>query len=138
MTVTEKAAYLKGLAEGLNLDAGKPETKLFNAIIDLLDDLSLTVADVEDEVAVLNEQIDAVDEDLEELEEYVYEDCCDDDDFDEDDYFEVKCPSCGEEICIDEDILEEGSITCPNCNELLEFDFDDCDCDCGCDCKDED
>ncbi len=137
MTVTEKAAYLKGLAEGLKLDAEKPETKLFNAIIDLLDDLSLTVADLDDEVAVLNEQIDAVDEDLEDLEEFVYDeyddcdcDCCDDD------YFEVKCPSCGEEICIDDDILEEGSINCPNCNELLEFDFDDCDCDKDCDCED--
>ena len=128
MTVTEKAAYLKGLAEGLKLDADKPETKLFNAMIDLLDDLSLTVADLDDEVAVLNEQIDAVDEDLEDLEEFVYDeyedcDCCDDDD-----YFEVKCPNCGEEICIDEDILEEGSINCPNCKELIEFDFDECDC----------
>ena len=31
-------------------------------------------------------------------------------------------------VCNKTDILEEGSITCPSCNELLEFDID-CDCD---------
>ena len=50
--------------------------------------------------------------------------CCDFDD----DYFEVECPSCGETICIDESILDEGSIECPACHENLEFEFDDCDC----------
>ena len=131
MTVTEKAAYLRGLAEGLSLDADKPETKIINAVIDLLDDLALTVSDLEDSVEILNEQVDAVDEDLDELESYVYEDEDYDDDDDDDEFFEVECPSCGETICVDEDILEDGSINCPNCNELLEFDID-CDCEeCG-------
>ena len=35
------------------------------------------------------------------------------------------CPSCGDTILIDEGMIEEGSINCPNCNELLEFDCDD-------------
>ena len=46
----------------------------------------------------------------------------------------VTCPSCGDTICITEAMLDEGSINCPGCGELLEFDFD-CDCDdeaCGC------
>lgn len=129
MTVTEKAAYIKGLAEGLSLDADKPEVKVINAIIDLLDDIAMTAADLEDEVALIGEQVDAIDEDLDDLEEYVYED----EEFDENDYFEVECPSCGEIICLDEGILEEGSIECPNCNESLEFDFE-CDCD---DCRED-
>lgn len=130
MTITEKAAYLRGLAEGLKLDAEKPETKLINAIIDLLDDLTLTVSDLEDNLEILNEQVDAVDEDLDELESFVYEDY--DEDYDEDeDYFEVDCPNCGETVCVDEGILEDGSINCPSCNEVLEFDIE-----CGCDeCK---
>jgi len=132
MTLTEKAAYLKGLAEGLCLDAEKPETKLIKAIIDVIDDLALTSSDLEDSLALLGEQLDAVDEDLDELEEYVYEEL-DDDDFDEDEeYFEVECPACGEVVCVDEQILEEGSLNCPNCNELLELEFDEDDCDCGC------
>ena len=132
MTVTEKAAYLRGLAEGLSLDADKPETKIINAVIDLLDDLALTVSDLEDSVEILNEQVDAVDEDLDELESYVYED--EDFDEDDDDFFEVECPKCGETVCVDEDILEEGSINCPNCNEMLEFEID-CDCE---ECSEED
>lgn len=131
MTVTEKAAYLKGLAEGLNLEESKPETKLINAMIDVIDELALSVADLEDAVDMLTEQVDAVDEDLAELEDYVFED----EDYDdcegcagycgdEDDYFEVECPACGEVICLDESVLDEESIECPACGETLEFDFD--------------
>ena len=143
MTVTEKVAYLKGLAEGLALDAAKPETKIINAMLDVLDELALTVADLEDGMDLISEQLDAVDEDLDELESFVYEelddcDCCDDDCDcgccgDDEEYYDVECPSCGEVICVDRDILEEGSICCPNCNELLEFEVD-CDCDCD-DCE---
>lgn len=131
MTVTEKAAYLRGLAEGLNMDADKPETKLFNAVMDLLDDLALTVSDLEDGLEILSEQVDAVDEDLDELESIVYEDFDDYDD-DDDDFFEVECPNCGEVICLDNGVLEDGSINCPNCEELLEFDIE-----CGCGCEDD-
>lgn len=126
MTLTEKAAYLRGLAEGLNLDAEKPETKMFNAIMDVLDDLALTSSDMEDSIALINEQLDAVDEDLDELESFVYDEMDDEDDcFDEDDCYEVECPNCKEIICVDSDILEEGSINCPNCNELLEFEVEE-------------
>ncbi len=133
MTVTEKAAYLKGLAEGLNLEESKPETKLINAMIDVIDELALSVADLEDAVDMLTEQVDAVDEDLAELEDYVFEDEDDYDDCDcdcgcgccgDDEYFEVECPACGEVICLDESVLDEDAIECPACGETLEFDFD--------------
>ncbi|MCQ2475235.1 MAG: hypothetical protein MJ173_04935 [Clostridia bacterium] len=142
MTVTEKVAYLKGLAEGLALDESKPETKIINAMIDILDDLALSVSDLEDGLDMFSEQLDAVDEDLDELEGFVYDDdydddCCCDDCCDDEEYYDVECPGCGEVITIDCDILDEGSIECPNCGELLEF---ECECDCGCcdDCGDED
>ena len=123
MTVTEKAAYLKGLAEGLDLDAGKPETKLINAMIDVIDEMALSIADLEDAMDMVVEQLDAVDEDLAEVEDFVFED---DDDYEDDgsDYFEVECPACGEVICLDESVLNEESIECPACGETLEFDFD--------------
>ena len=136
MDICEKIAYIKGLAEGLAIDESKPEAKLIGAIIDVLDDIALTVSDLEDGLDIFSEQLDAVDEDLDELESFVYEelddcdcDCdCDDCYDDEEEYYDVECPSCGEVICVDREILEEGSITCPNCNELLEFDVE-CDCD---------
>ena len=64
------------------------------------------------------------------------DDCCCGDD----DCYEIECPNCGETICVDDGILEDGSIDCPNCGTLLEFDFDD-DCCCGdddCDCDHDD
>ena len=128
MTLTEKAAYIKGLKEGLTLDESKPEVKLINALIDIIDDLALDVSDLEDEVALVGEQVDAVDEDLDALETFVYDDedeCdCDDCCSCDDEYFEVECPACGEVINVDEGILESGSIQCPNCDETLEFDIE--------------
>ena len=134
MTVTEKVAYIKGLADGLNLDGKKEEVKVIKAIIDLLDDLAMSVSDLEEGLDIVSEQVDAVDEDLAELESYVYDDCDCDDCCDDEDYYEVECPKCGEVICVDEGILEDGSINCPNCDTLLEF-GPDCDC---CDEDDED
>ena len=48
MTVTEKVAYLKGLAKGLDLAQDKAETKMFDAIMEVLEDMALTVSDLED------------------------------------------------------------------------------------------
>ena len=140
MTVTEKAAYLRGLASGLELDEAKPETKIINELLNVIDDLALSVADLEDELALVTEQLDAVDEDLDALEEFVYEgECCEGCgcDYGDEDYYgelyEVECPSCHELVEFDEESILDGSAECPNCGEMLEFDFE-CDCD---DCADE-
>lgn len=131
MTVTERVAYLKGLTEGLDLDTSTKEGKLLSAIIDVLDDLAFEVSDLQEVVGELGEQIDMIDEDLDGLEEIVYED---DEDYDDDDcdcgcgdgdLYEVVCPSCGDSIYLDEDMVDEGEMECPNCGEHLEFDFDE-------------
>ena len=145
MTLTEKVAYLKGLAEGLELDKNSKEGKIFEAIFDIIEDLALTVTDIDEDLSACEDLVDAIDEDLEELEEYIFEEdfdefdddccCCDDDEL-----YEVECPLCGEEILLDCDMLDEEVIECPGCGEKLELDidFDDCECDCDCcDCGDE-
>lgn len=146
MTNTEKVAYIRGLAEGLELDTDKKEVKVLNAIIDLLDDLALSVSEVEDNMNDIADQVDAVDEDLGSLEEDFYgeEDEEDDEDDDEEDgeddedgecYYEVTCPNCHETICLSEEIINDGEMDCPNCGEKLEFELDDEDeCQHGCDC----
>ena len=140
MTNSERAAYIRGLMEGL--DPNAKETKLFNAIVDLLDDLCLSVEEMEDAYDELSGQVDEIDEDLGELEEDYYDlddfDDEEDDDWEEDDddcYFEVTCPSCGDTIQLNGEMLEEGSIECPNCGENLEFDLDEEECGCGEDCN---
>lgn len=147
MNLNEKIAYIRGLAEGLNLDQSKDEIKVLNAIIELLDDMSFTVTQMEDLYDELSEQIDAVDEDLSYLEDDFYEDydedecdddcdcgCCGGDDEEKDVYYDVTCPTCGETISVSEDVLLCGEINCPKCGETLEFDFseledEECDCD---------
>ena len=134
MTITEKVAYLKGLMDGLDVDKTTKEGKILAAMADVLEDIALTVADNCD-------QIDAIDEDLDNLEEFVYEgdffgddewddDCCfgdcDDcdgcDDFDYDEYeYEIECSNCHETIFIDESAFEEGkTFECPACGTVLE------------------
>ena len=145
MTLTERCAYIKGLAEGLGLEGDTKEGKILNAIIDLLGDISEEIDCIEEDYAELCEQVDAVDEDLSAVEDFIYEDdddcdcdcdCCDCED--DDDLYEVECPKCHDIIYLDGEMLEEEGITCPNCGTDLEFDFDGCDCDCcDCGCEDE-
>ena len=142
MDICEKIAYIKGLAEGLQLDETSKEGKILTAIIDLLGDITDEICEIEDGCDELCEQIDAVDEDLASLEEIIYddeddEDCCDCDcdDCCDDEVYEIECPACNDVIYLDADMLEEEGMTCPNCGTELEFDFD-CDCDC-CDCEEE-
>lgn len=153
MTLNQKIAYIKGLADGLELDAKKPEVKVINEILQLLEDLTISVTATEDLYDELSQQVDEMDEDLADLESAVYDECecdgeccdCGDDCFDiEDDdnpEYEVTCPECDAVIVVDEDKLLEGEIQCPNCDYTLEFDFtglfgeDGCSCgnpDCDC------
>ena len=137
MNLTEKAAYLKGLKDGLNLNTETAEGKLINAIIDLLDEMAVSVTDIEDMTYAVTEELDAIEEELDAIEEVLdeeFEDEYDEEDEDEEDYdfddeviYEVKCPTCGEIINLDEDMLEAGNIDCPKCGEELEFDVSELD-----------
>lgn len=126
MTVTERVAYVRGLFEGFEINADKKEGRLFKEILDLLEDMALSITDLEEENEALQEVIDAMIEDI-----YDEDDSYDEEDIDTDDMaydpdtelFEVVCPSCGEEIYVDEETLSQGSISCPACGEELEFDM---------------
>ena len=97
MTVSEKVAYLKGLAEGMGIDENAKEGKILKTVIDILEDVALEIED-------LNDGLDIVSEDLSDVEELLFDEdeddecgdacCCGDED--EDYEFEVECPSCGE------------------------------------------
>ena len=84
MEITEKVAYLKGLAEGMDLDTGKKEGKLLAAIIDVLEDIALELSDIEVAQEELGDGLDAVSDDLEDVEDLLYGE--DDEDDDEDAY----------------------------------------------------
>ena len=138
MNITEKAAYLKGLCEGMKLDEGKNEGKLLKAIVDLLGDMAQEIADLNENALDLAEEIDQISDDLADVEDFLEEVddedededecCCCDCDEDEDEepvFYEVTCPKCGEVHQFSEKDLLEGSKPCSKCGELLEFEFDE-------------
>ncbi len=123
MTISEKVAYLKGLAEGLELDTAKSkEAKLISVMIGILEEVGLSIEDLEENTTALGEEIDAISDDLSDVEEVVFGE--DEDDTDED-FFEVECPSCGADIEIDEDVLAAGVVECPGCGEKFAIDLTD-------------
>ena len=148
MTINEKAAYLKGLMEGLQLDTEKAEGKMIAAIVDLLGDVTKKLTNVEDTTIAISDELDEIEEDLDAIEDFIMEfEEDEDEDYDDDDYeddfdddeeyeegfdfgdedstiYEVKCV-CGNVIAFDEETLEEGSIICDECGETLEFSFED-------------
>ena len=129
MTITEKVAYLKGLAEGLNIDTDKSkEGKLITVMIGILEEIALSIEDLEENSLALGEEIDVLSDDLADVEDIVFDDEDEDEDDEEefdDDWFEVECPSCDEVLVVDEDALEEGYIKCPNCGTEYSLDLTD-------------
>ena len=152
MTISEKSAYLKGLMDGLKLDTESNEGKMIAAIVDLLGDMSRRMVDIEDTTIAISDELDEIEEDLDAIEDFIMDEDDEDDwdeDEDEEDYYdpddeddeeepeegfdfgdedstiyEVEC-ACGNVIDFDEEVLESGSIVCPNCGETLEFTSDD-------------
>ena len=145
MTISEKSAYLKGLMDGMSLDTDKDEGKMIAAIVDLLGDVTKKLTNVEDTTIAISDELDEIEEDLDAIEDFIMDE--DEDDFedyeedeldwDDEDYeegfdfgdedstiYEVQC-ACGKIINFDEETLEKGSMTCPNCGELLEFSLED-------------
>ena len=94
------------------------------------------MADLREQHEDLEDYVETIDSDLATVEEVVYED-----EEDDDDYVEVECPNCHEQVCFDAAILDEEDpieVTCPCCNAVVydsDEDRDDfCGCGCGCDC----
>jgi len=145
MNLTEKTAYLKGLADGLDYDKETKEGKLIAALIDLVDELATAVTDLQNDIEeidsdldYLNDYIEEIDDDLETVENFLDDEdedcdcdcdcedcdgdceCCDCDcDFDEgedEEFYEIVCPSCGETVCFDQE-LDPENLVCPACGE---------------------
>ncbi len=145
MTITEKVAYLKGLMEGLDLDESKAETKILKSLADIVNEIALTLEDIEGDLVTVNDYCEELDEDLGNVESFLLgeddeeDECCCDDcdsddcedcdccDFYEDDeddcddaMFAVSCPECNDEVYFDESI-DVQNLKCPNCGAKIEI-----------------
>ena len=149
MTIVEKAAYLKGLADGLGMDPQSRDGKLWNALNDLLGDIARKLEEHEAGLDAHEKTLDNVYEELiylqettlpeEELTDYDEDDYEDDED-DEDDDLLYKPSLRLYEGDGDEDLPEDNGeeeaeepedydgilydVTCPGCGETITFDED--------------
>lgn len=118
MSAREKVAYLKGLLEGSDFLQGDSKTKaIWDTLLDILDEVTNDLIDLDLDQAELENYVDAIDDDLSYLEDEVYEG----DDDDDDGSIEIECPECGEVVCFDEDLLYEDNVevTCFNCGSVV-------------------
>lgn len=114
MDMQKKVAYLQGLTEGLDVKSGSREGRILSGIVEVLSDMSNTIADLE-------EYMETIDEDLFNLEEDSY-DMNDSENVDYEEYMEVECPRCHENVYFESDILDDEDVievTCPNCDEVV-------------------
>jgi len=124
----ERIAYLRGLAEGLNIDKNTSEGKMIHEIVNVLSDFAEVINDLDDSQIQMGEQLEEIDEDLAKVESEVFDVDDYDDDYEESTYYEIQCPNCRETVYLDEDLFEdEDEILCPNCKEPIEIEFE-CDC----------
>lgn len=137
MTLSEKVAYLKGVAEGLKFDPEKSaEGKLISIMMDILEHIAINAEDQDDSIQALADQLDDVSDSLAMVEDYVYSDEFDfDDEEDEDDaeealaaleedgFFELECPNCSDTLVVDKGVLDSGHVTCPGCGQEFEIEL---------------
>lgn len=141
----EEVAYLKGLAEGLEISEETKEGKIINKIVDVLESFADAIVELEEEQIELIDYVESIDEDLSDIEDDIYEeeDEDDEDDDEEYNYIEMECPNCNDFVEIDEDLLynEDIDIVCPNCQAVILSSEDECECSdeciCDCECHDE-
>ncbi|GGE10253.1 hypothetical protein GCM10011571_09460 [Marinithermofilum abyssi] len=118
-------AYIRGMAEGSPDLARKGEGQLVLRLLDVIDQLTEQNQHLEVRLNELEEYVEAVDEDLNELELLIYDDE-EMGEFDEEDedvgYWEMECPHCRSSVLVDEeDMLDDGvtEILCPECQGVL-------------------
>lgn len=130
MSLTEKTAYLRGLMDGMGIQAeSSDERRLLAAIVDVLGDIAATVDANEESINALADELDELDDTVTELEEFLYgQDEDDEEEGDEDEdalvEYELECPECGNPVILDEDTIASGETVCPHCQNHLSIDVE--------------
>lgn len=123
----EKVAYISGLMAGMDYKPDTKEGKIFNAMLELMDEMAISVEEHDEMLDDVSDCLDGVLDDVELLEDYVF-DLDEDDDVDDDEYCDfddlssLKCTSCGDNIYFDPELVESvAELLCPSCNAKIPF-----------------
>lgn len=134
--LSEQVAYLRGLADGMKIDDTTNEGKLLLKIVDVLDEMAITIDELDEEAVDTAERLDDIEDCLDDICEDLYDDECEgcegcdgdcdeyyDDDEEDLEFYEVECDGCGEKVYFDEDMINDESLICPNCSKKIEIEF---------------
>ena len=133
-TLTDRTAYLRGLAEGMGIDKEKNENRLILELLNVVDEMAQKINELEGDLDDLDEYVESIDGDLGDMEEVLFgeddderadcedEDCdceeCSGCDMDADEPLDFDCPHCGKTLQIKaSDIDFDNSPLCPSCHQ---------------------
>ena len=131
MTITEKVAYIQGLFDGLRLDTEKSgEARILSEVLDVLREVGQQLDGMDAAMDQFDEELDTLGDAVADLEEAVFDDEDEQDaDFGgedgEEDFFEITCPTCGEDLLVDDEALAAGVVDCPACGGKFALSFED-------------
>jgi len=125
MELSNKAAYLQGLVDGLGVDESTKEGKIIKAMSALLAEMAEALEGMDEDLSRAYDQINDLSDELEDLEADLYEDEDDDEEDGDEDiasepFYEVACPNCGETVYVSEDDLDAGEANCAHCGVTFE------------------
>lgn len=142
-SVQERISYVKGLADGLELFQNKKEGRFYSELLEVITDLNHSVIGINNRLSSLEEYVEAIDEDLNDIEwDYYEEDSEESEGFfmdeladdqedgatmingeiDDEVYYQIICPHCNEVVMFNDNLFtqdEDKQVICPKCNELL-------------------
>ena len=129
MTISEKVAYIRGLYDGLGLDSEKSgETRILSEVLDVLRQMGCQMDGMDASTDRLFDELDDLRDSVADLENAVFDE--DDGGFEGDgdadeDFFEIPCPTCGEDLVVDDEALAAGVVDCPACGGKFALSFED-------------
>lgn len=123
----EKAAYMRGILEGIDFNGDERQQRLWENLIDFCDGVSDELGELSDSQNEFADYIEAIDEDLATLEKYFYNN--QDEDLDESPeitftsdeegrVLEMNCPFCDQGVYF-RDETGEYEVVCPECGKVI-------------------
>ena len=72
--ITDRTAYLRGLAEGLTFEKDKPENRLLLEMLTVMDEMAQKIAELDSDLGELDEYVESIDSDLGDIEDALFGD----------------------------------------------------------------
>ncbi len=113
----KRVAYLQGMMAGMDLGDQSREARVLSEMVGVLEDMADSLMQLSDTHSTLESYVESIDQDLQELEEEIYQG-----QMKEEEMVEVECPTCHDMVCFSSDILEDDDVievTCPECDSVV-------------------